>query len=116
MSNLGWYQKMTTLAKKTGGPLGLAGVLTGTGFVVGALVGRAWAMSRANQGALKIQGKAFEVKSPGTDEQGLAFNIGDTYTVLEMDGNAVLIEKDGDSDNPYFVSAEFLRDISDFPL
>ena len=33
MSNLGWYQIMTTMAKKVGGPLKLAGLLVGGGAV-----------------------------------------------------------------------------------
>ena len=35
MSNLGWYQIMTTMAKKVGGPLKLAGLLVGGGAVAG---------------------------------------------------------------------------------
>ena len=35
MSNLGWYQVMTTTAKKVGGPLKLAGLL----FIGGAFIG-----------------------------------------------------------------------------
>ena len=35
MSNLGWYQVMTTAAKKIGGPLKLAGLVWGSGIVIG---------------------------------------------------------------------------------
>ena len=35
MSNLGWYQVMTTAAKKVGGPLKLAGLVLGSGIVIG---------------------------------------------------------------------------------
>ena len=34
MSNLGWYQTMTTVAKKVGGPLPLAGLIVAAGAVV----------------------------------------------------------------------------------
>ena len=40
--------------------------------------------------------------------------MGDKFKVLESDGDAVLIEKIGDLTNPYFVSAELLKDISDY--
>ena len=35
MSNLGWYQIMTTVAKKVGGPLKLGGMLVGGGVLIG---------------------------------------------------------------------------------
>ncbi len=38
----------------------------------------------------------------------------ETFKVLERDGNAVLIEKLGDDNNPYFVAAELLNEISDY--
>ena len=62
VSNLGWYQIITTAAKKS--------------------------------------------------NEGLAFSVGDQYRILELDGDAALIEKIGDKNNPYFVSAKFLNSIS----
>ena len=41
--------------------------------------------------------------------------VGDEYRVLECDGGAILIEVLDDPDGPYFLSAEFLRTVSDFP-
>ncbi len=35
MSNLGWYQILTTLAKKDGGPKQLIGLLIGSGALLG---------------------------------------------------------------------------------
>ena len=46
--------------------------------------------------------------------EGLEFKIGDQFRVLESDKDAILIEKIGDNNNPYFVSAELLKNISDF--
>ena len=43
-----------------------------------------------------------------------SLNVGDAYRILESDGESVLIEKIGDTNNPYFVSADFLRSVSDF--
>ena len=39
MSNLGWYQWMTSTSKKVGGPLRFMGILIGGGIVVGSAVG-----------------------------------------------------------------------------
>ena len=46
---------------------------------------------------------------------GLTLHAGDKFRVLSRDGDAVLIEVIEDADNPYFVSAETLVNISDFP-
>ena len=58
--------------------------------------------------------EVFTVTSDSVDNQGLKFCVGDRFVVLESDKDAILIEKIGDSHNPYFVSAEFLHSISDF--
>lgn len=50
----------------------------------------------------------------GKSSEGLIFNVGDSYQVLERDKDAVLIKKIGDTNNPCFVSAELLYSISDF--
>ena len=63
---------MTTLSKRVGGPINLAGIVFGGGALFGG-------------GA-----------------------------VAGADGNATLIEKLGDNNNPYFVSTKFLRSISDY--
>ena len=42
------------------------------------------------------------------------FSVDDTFKVLEIDGDAALIEKIGDENNPYFVSGCFLESISDY--
>lgn len=46
--------------------------------------------------------------------EGLQFVVGEQLRVLEIAGDVVLIEKIGDTDNPYFVSADLLRSISDY--
>lgn len=50
------------------------------------------------------------------DSNGLVFNVGDNYRVLNHDGDAILVEKLGDGNNPYYVSADFLKEISEFYL
>ena len=40
--------------------------------------------------------------------------IGDTFRVLESDGNSVLIKLIGNKNNPYFLSKNFLKQISNY--
>lgn len=50
----------------------------------------------------------------GVSNEGVILESGDSFNVLESDGEAVLIEKIGDSNNPYLVSSELLEEISDY--
>lgn len=121
MSNLGWYQVMTTVAKKVGGPLKLAGLVLGSGIVIGGgtvLGGQAVAKKvgkkldekkRAAESAI-----IYKVHTEGKSNESLLFHIDDTFKVLEVDRDAVLIEIIGDENNPYFVSGCFLESISDY--
>ncbi len=121
MSNLGWYQIMTTMAKKVGGPLRLFGIVAGGGALIGGgAVAGGSAIKRKVEKELdskkKIRAAAVihTVQKEGSSNEGLKFNIGDKFKVLEIDGDAALIEKLEDENNPYFVSAKFLSSISDF--
>lgn len=60
------------------------------------------------------KGAVFKVTTDGEDG-GLNLHTGDEFRVLECDGAAILVEVLGDADNPYFISADFLRTVSDFP-
>ena len=121
MSNLGWYQIMTTTAKKVGGPLKLAGLIFGGGALTGGGV-VACGVAIKNKVAEKLDEKKKEaaaaviytVKIEMQSNEGLVFKVGDQFKILEVDGDAALIEKLGDSNNPYFVSAGFLKSISDY--
>ena len=115
MSNLGLYQVMVTLAKKVGGPPRLFGIVFTAGYCVLRPLEAGVKSLFFSKSTDKIKGKTFSVTSDGTDEQGLTFKVGDEYKVWESDKTSILIEKIGDSNNPYFVSAKFLRSISDFP-
>lgn len=44
----------------------------------------------------------------------LKLKLGDQITVLAADDDSILIEKNGDQNNPYFVSSEFLKECSDY--
>lgn len=119
MSNLGLYQSMTTWAKKVGGPVQLFAAVAVGGYIVirfGEASVKKVVKTIKNHTAVKRQSVDFlyTVHSAGESNEGLCFNVGDTYRLLEIDGDSALIEKIGDSNNPYFVSANLLRSISDF--
>ncbi len=121
MGNLGSYQIMTTVAKKFGSPVKLA-----AGVAVGGYVVIRTAEGVIKTGIKKIKkhketkenvlntSKLYMVHERGESNEGLIFNISDTFRVLEKDGDTVLIKKIGDANNPYFVSGELLRKISDY--
>ena len=121
MSNLGWYQVITTWSKKVGGPLNLLGIVAGV-WAIGGVVGtkgvEALVSSQKKKAAEKEKAaellKTYTVSKEGVSNEGLQFHVGETFKVLERDGNAVLIEKLGDDNNPYFVAAELLNEISDY--
>ena len=117
MSNLGWYQKMTTAAKKVGGPKNLFLIVLGTGAILDASAKYCYKIiskSRDNKKQLAEATIIHTVKKEAKSNEGLVFLVGDQFRVLERDGDAVLIEKLDDNNNPYFVSAKFLSKISDY--
>ncbi len=62
----------------------------------------------------ELSGEVYIVKSFAISDEGLQFKVNKRFKVLEADGNAVLIEKIGDMNNPYFISGDFLKEISDY--
>ena len=121
MSNLGEYQWITTTAKKVGGPINLLLLAGATGAVIykssEVVIKQSIRIVKARRKtmlAIEATKTPYEVTSVGRSNEGLDFMVGDQFRVLETDGDSVLIEKIGDNDNPYFVSAELLRRISNF--
>ena len=117
MSNLGAYQTATTLCKKVGGVGNMTVILMVLGYGCGKIVeisGRAIAKRIRAKKETNQQAKLIEVTSSGTDSSGLLLNEGDTYRVLYSDVDMVLVEKTGDEDNPYMVSPDFLRSVSNY--
>ena len=118
MSNLGLYQKMTTWAKKMGGPLQFLGAVAVGGYIVlrtAETGGKAVAKAVKKRFVGKEENTTiYTVHSAGQSNEGLQFAVGDTFRVLEIAADAVLIEKIGDTNNPYFVSSDLLHSISDF--
>lgn len=122
MSNLGAYQWITSTSKKVGGPVNLL-LLTGAagatlyksgeiGVKKGIKAFKAYQATKTK--CLQSDKNIYSVTSPGTSNEGVEFPIGTKFKVLEKDGDSVLIEKIGDKNNPYFVSAEFLCNVSNF--
>lgn len=117
MSNLGWYQILTTAAKKVGGPKNLIGILLGTGAILGG-----GAVKIKNEVDKKINekqkaakaAKVYIVEKEGYSNEGLHFKKGDTFKLLEADGDVGLIEIIGDNKSPYYVSLKFLSTISNY--
>lgn len=122
MSNLGDYQRMTILAKKVGGPKNLAVIIAGAGAVAsvalykGGEIVKEKVRKKKNKEKLKETSDSivYSITVDGVGDDGLEFKIGDQFRVLETVKNAVLIEKIGDDNNPYFVSVEFLEMISNY--
>lgn len=115
MNNLGGYQKIVVMAKKVGGPLNFVMLLIGGGAALGILGTQA--IETIKKQCKKTHRKSetiFEVTLEGKTECELELNVGDKYKVLESDGEAILIEKIGDTNNPYIVSSDFLQKISNF--
>ena len=56
--------------------------------------------------------ETYIVHADGVDESGLELKTGGKYRILSSDGDAVLIEKIGDENNPYIASWQFLEPIS----
>ena len=122
MSNLGDYQRMTILAKKVGGPKNLAVIIAVAGAVAsvalykGGEIVKEKVRKKKNKEKLKETSDSivYSITVDGVSDDGLEFKIGDQFRVLETVKNAVLIEKIGDDNNPYFVSVEFLEMISNY--
>ncbi|HJD69208.1 MAG TPA: hypothetical protein K8V54_05670 [Corynebacterium kroppenstedtii] len=127
MSNLGDYQRIVTFIKSLGGPEAAkkyAAAVAGGIFVAGgfAFVGAQKGVDKVRSRLVKRSeqcasiGQTFTIHTDAVDDSGLKFRAGGKLTVLECDATAILIEILGDTENPYFVSSEFLALISDYPV
>lgn len=122
MSNLGGYQRLTTIAKKVGGPKNFVGIIAGLGIFAGAAIYKVSEIGvnkiKKKMNKKKLQETSntiiYSVTAEGVSNEGVEFIIGDQFRVLETDKDAVLIEKIGDDNNPYFVSAGLLKNISNY--
>lgn len=116
MGNLGWYQKITTWSKKVGGPQNLLLLVAAGGYGLGKgieVVGKKL-IKRNKEKKLSKNTAIYRVCKSCIDNNGVEFCVGDAFKVLETDGTAILIEKIGDDNNPYFVDKNLLSEISDY--
>lgn len=56
----------------------------------------------------------YTVIREGKSNENVKFLIGDKFRILGKDNDAVLIDKLGDSNSPYYVSAKLLSEISEY--
>lgn len=118
MSNLGLYQVFTSVSKKVGGPKVLIGLIATAGYVV------LRSVEFSGKEVIKIvknkKNKTKESKTKytfidsGVDDNGLKFNKNDSFSIAVIHDDVVLIEKYNDKNNPYFVSLEWLKKVSDY--
>ena len=134
MGNLGWYQLMTTVAKKVGGPKQLLALVAAGGYViirvveaggkkVIKLVKKVIKLVKKVIKLVKKDNKekytskvlpAYEFIIDGKDDKGLIFSSGDVFYVAARHDDVILIEKEKDDNNPYFVSVDWLMKVSSF--
>lgn len=127
MGNLGWYQLMTTVAKKVGGPKQLLALVAVGGYVIirGVEAGGKKVIKLVKK-VIKLVKKDNKEKSTskvlpaykfiidGKDDKGLIFSSGDVFYVAARHDDVILIEKEKDDNNPYFVSVDWLMKVSSF--
>lgn len=117
MGNLGLYQWFTTTGKKVGGPKRLIEIFIGGGIIIGSAAGcfitNKYRDIKEKKG-VKTLGTFSVIKDAEIKRIKLTLKTGDKFTVLASDEDAVLIAKNGDQNNPYFVSSEFLEGCSDY--
>lgn len=107
MNNLGWYQWITTNSKKVGGPLNFLALIELSGIVVGGLIANKYRdfkdkRKRENLRTYSVTEHA-EIK-----KIKLILEPGDRITVLAADDDSILLAKNDDENNPYFVPVDFL--------
>lgn len=116
MSNLGVYQWMTSTAKKVGGPVNFLLLVGAAGaglYKVGEVTVKK-CVKTIRKHSIEDKDRCFSIITEGERIEGLKFETGDKFKVIEVDKDALLIEKFGDSNNPYFVSKVFMKEISDY--
>lgn len=120
MGNLGWYQLMTTVAKKVGGPKQLLALVAVGGYVIirgveagGKKVIKLVKKDNKEKSTSKVL-PAYKFIIDGKDDKGLIFSSGDVFYVAARHDDVILIEKEKDDNNPYFVSVDWLMKVSSF--
>lgn len=118
MGNLGAYQWVTTISKKVGGPFQLLGITAIGGYAVfrgleagGKYVYKLIRKQKYNTTEKTVEAEKYTVETEDVSNEGVEFHVGDEFCVLETDGDAILIDKIGDTNSPYFISKELFDHI-----
>lgn len=122
MSNLGAYQFVTELIKRAGGPGKAAFKYLGGMFSAGVGVGVVFSTlaqaKRYGQEARERDKKIKNSRSYRVMKSGKIRNAelteGNSFKVIDRDGDAVIIAVNDDSNNPYVVDYKHLCRISDY--
>lgn len=118
MGNLGAYQWITTVSKKSGGPVLFLCLTAVAGYVVFRSIEaggkQIYKLVKKNKGVTieeSIEAVKHVVVVEGVSNEDIAFKVGDVFYVLAEDGDCVLIDKIGDSNSPYYISKRFMNQI-----
>ena len=120
MSNLGGYQIMVSATKKVGGPKLFIGLVMAVGGVIGSGITAGVNAIKNRKEKKKEENKiattsfVYTVHTNGVINEGLNFKAGDRFAVLKTVGDVVLVELQGDDNNPYVVSEKILSSISNY--
>lgn len=114
MGNLGLYQWFTTTAKKVGGADKLIAMFVGGGVLVGSALTNICRNIMDKRKTLKSLGTYSVIKDIDIEKINLSFKCGDKITVFAIDNDAVLIIKNGDQSNPFFISIDVLKNCTTY--
>ena len=121
MGNLGWYEMMTTIAKKVGGPKNLLFIVVGSSAALSAAVTAGGGFlkkiiksQKSKKEAIALSSVIYTVNTDISSKEGLAFKKGDQFRILELIGDTAQIEIIGKDSNPYLASFGFLQSIADY--
>lgn len=119
-SNLGMYKVMTILAKKVGGPVPLAAITMGIGYVGGTAikVTADKVISRVKKSIAENEPvdseTIYTVSVTSQFEDEVSFTEGDCFRIVAKDEDALIIEIIGAERNPYLVSEDWLKAVSNY--
>lgn len=114
MGNLGLYQWFTTMAKKVGGVDKLIAMFVGGGVLAGSALTNLCRSIMDKRKTLKSLGTYSVIKDIDIEKINLSFRCGDKITVFAIDNDAVLIIKNGDQSNPFFIAIDVLKNCTTY--
>lgn len=110
MSNLGWYQIMTTAAKKVGGPKALCGIVAvgGYGLFRALEAGVKAIVTKKKDSSEDLTSHVYEFTDDVFNPVSISFYKGEKYVILDTVDDGFLISLTNGRCNPYVVSKETL--------